>query len=109
MGRYPDKRLAGSTVLGLEQRTATPFEEPSAGCPGGYYRTPFIDSVWPYTRRRTKDGGRVPNPRFDAAPRIVHEAVLALEVEEERWHAFIENEIAERERKAMESVKERGR
>jgi len=108
MGRYPDKRLAGAKVLGLEQRTDTPFEDPALGCPGGYYRTAFVDSVWPYTRRRTTAGGRVPNPRFDSAPPLVQQAVMALENEEERWHAFVDAEAAKRERKAMEKARKGG-
>lgn len=105
MGRYPDKRLAGLRVLGLEQRTATPFEEPESGCPGAYYRTPLIDSLWPFMRRRTRDGGRVENPLWRGAHWMILAAVQALEVEEERWHAHVEAEIAKREQKRIEEAR----
>lgn len=99
MGRYPDRSLAGSTVLGIEQRPDSPFEPSENGCPGAWYRSPFIDSIWPFTRRRTKDGGRVPNPKFDAADWLVQEAVACYEQEEERAIAYV-NEVAAQRMKA---------
>lgn len=89
MGHYPDRQLAGTTVLGVAQRPESPFEPPENGCPGAWYRSPFIDSVWPYMRRRTEAGGRVSNPRFDSADWLVQAAVLLQEVEEERAIGYV--------------------
>jgi hypothetical protein len=89
MGHYPDRTLAGTTVLGVPQFPDSPFEPPENGCPGAWYRSPFIDSLWPFMRRRTKGGGRVPNPKFDSADWFVQEAVAYYEQEEERCIAYI--------------------
>jgi hypothetical protein len=50
-------------------------------------------------RRRTKDGGRVSNPAFRRAHWQAQAAVMHFEAEEERWHAFLDAEQAERMRK----------
>src|SRR5690606_31532039 len=47
MGRYPDQRLAGTAQLGRAVNWQAPNEDPSLGCPGAWYRTPYIDSLDP--------------------------------------------------------------
>lgn len=98
-GRYPDRSVR--EVLGYPVGPdGIPYErlpeDPADGCPGAWYRTPFIDSVDPYARRRTRDGGRVRNPRFDGADWLIQEAVLYLEDEEERAIAYAEKVQADR-------------
>lgn len=66
-----------------------PPEDPDDGCSGAWYRTAFIDSVDRCARRRTQSGGRIPNPRFDAADDLTQAAVLYLEDEEERAFAYV--------------------
>ena len=105
MGRYPDKSLSGSTVLGLPQVHSRPWEDPEHGCPGAYYRVTLVDDLWPLLRRRTRDGGRVPNPAFDRAHWTAQQAVMHLEHEEERWHAYIEAEQARRASVELEKAK----
>lgn len=102
MGRYPDQRLAGTTQLGRATNWRAPLEDPSMGCPGAWYRTPFIDSLEPYYRRRDGNGGRIPNPRFDAADWQIQAAIMKLEEEEERWHRYVSNEQYERAKKRAE-------
>lgn len=106
-GRYGDRRLIGKTIIGppiADHTWRTPPEDPADGCPGAWYRTPLIDEIDRASRRRTQDGGRVPNPRFEAAPELVQDAVLYLEDEEARWHASL---IEERNRRAREEAKRR--
>jgi hypothetical protein len=67
-----------------------PLEDPSWGCPAAWYRTRYIDSFDRYTRRRTDDGGRVPNPRFDSADWQIQDAVLLYEREQERALVHVE-------------------
>lgn len=95
MGRYPDQSLAGTLVLGVPQKVETPYEPPENGCPGAWYRSPFIDSLFPYMRRRTSDGGRVQNPRFDSAHWQTQNAILEFETEEERAHAYAQQVSAD--------------
>lgn len=87
-----------------------PFEVLADGCPGGWYRTAYMDSVAPYVRRRTDGGGRVPNPRFDAAPWQVQAAAMIVELEQERWHAEIRRLVSERaQREADKRAKKAGK
>lgn len=99
MGRYRDRSLKGEKVLGLDQRPETPFEDPAIGCPGAWYRTPFVDSIFPFLRHRTREGGRVDNPAFTRADWQTQQAVMQFELEEERALAFIESAIADKARK----------
>lgn len=101
-GRYPDRSVrtifghpvsqTGHNGISIERLP----EDPADGCPGAWYRTPLIDCVDAYARRRTRDGGRVTNPRFDAADWLIQEAVLYLEDEEERAIAYAEKVQADR-------------
>ena len=108
-GRFEDPSLAGKHELGVPQNPARPLEAAGDGCPGGWYRSPFVDSVIHYQRRRTEGGGRVPNPFFDRAPWQVQAAVLYLEQEEERWAAYREEINAARRRAGPRKPKKTGR
>ncbi|HEY8378998.1 MAG TPA: hypothetical protein VIK91_21045 [Nannocystis sp.] len=56
------------------------------GCPGAWYRTPFVASVLRYARRVDGNGGRVPNRLLDLCDdELVIEAVEALEAAEDAW------------------------
>jgi len=103
MGRYPDKKLAGQRVLDIPLNWSVPLEDPSLGCPGAWYRTPWIDSLDKYLRRRTQDGGRIPNPRFDRADWQIQEAVMVFEQEQDRAIASFVKEQHERNRKRIEA------
>lgn len=71
------------------------------GCPGAWYRTPYVDSLvfadghTRYYRRRTRGGGRAQNPLFDAADWQVQRAILYLEAEEDRCADYVERVGAE--------------
>lgn len=106
MGRYPDQRLAGTTQLGRATNWQAPLEDPRIGCPGAWYRTPYIDSLDPYYRRRDGNGGRIENPRFDAADWQIQKAIMLIEEEEERWHRYISNEQHQRAQKRAEKLAE---
>lgn len=104
IGRYPDRRLVGAKYLGvLVPSWKEPFDPPELGCPGAWYRTPFIDSLDPYTRRRDSNGGRVPNPLFDSADRVIQALAMRLEEEEERAHAYTMKAQADRARAELEA------
>lgn len=107
-GRLPDPRLEGVVIAGLAQSPTEPWEDPRDGCPGGWYRSPYVDSVAPYTRRRTETGGRVQNPRFDSAPWQVQDAVLYYEREQERWFAY-RDRVNQRRREARDASLQRER
>lgn len=54
------------------------------GCPGAWYRTPFVASLQPYMRRFDANDGRISNPLLDrTSDRLVLEAVAYLEDAEE--------------------------
>lgn len=93
-GRLPDRRLIGTSIFGVpitEQNYRKPPEDPAIGCPRAHYSTAFIDDVDAHLRRRTRDGGRVPNPRFDQADWLMQSAVLYFEGEQERYVAHVED------------------
>lgn len=104
LGRQPDRRLDGTRELGaIPVLWDEPIEPAEDGCPAGWARSPYVDSVTRYLRRRTKDGGRVANPFFDRAPWQVQEAAMHLEDEQERWHIYraeVDADRWEREREA---------
>lgn len=100
IGGYPDRSLHGKRYLGVIVQWEHPIEPPEVGCPGAWYRSPFIDSLYPYMRRRTSVGDRVQNPRFDAADWRIQEAVMYLEAEQERWHAHVNDVQFERSKQA---------
>ena len=84
------------------------IEDPEQGCPAGWYYTRFVNSVFPYLRRRTSSGGRVDNPRFNAAPPVVQRAVLYFEdqqEEAERSDRLLEAERWDRKAKREQAKK----
>jgi len=108
MGRRPDRSLAGTKNLGRDVLWEQPLEPECDGCPGGWYRTAFVDSLDPYFRRRTGEGARVPNPRFDSADWLVQDAVMYFEEEQERLIAY-RDMLAEkhRERETEKAMQQR--
>jgi hypothetical protein len=87
-GRLPDPALAGQRILGFPIMPDEPFEDPTDGCPGGWYRSPYADSVARYRRRRVENGARVPNPLFDRAAWQIQAAAMWYEHEQERFSAY---------------------
>lgn len=62
-----------------------PHEPIEDGCPGGYQQSRLVYELLPFVRRRTRDGGRVPNPFFDQLKSaFVIAAVLYFEEQEDR-------------------------
>lgn len=56
------------------------------GCPGGWYRTPFIDSILRYRREPLEGGARVENLLLSRCDdELVLEAVRLLESFENAW------------------------
>lgn len=54
------------------------------GCPGAWYRTPFLRSLDRYYRRRTENGGRVDNPALtQCTDPLVIDAIQTLEAYED--------------------------
>jgi len=104
MGRDPLGPGDQAIELGIELDPKEPFEPSANGCPGAWYRAAFVDSVWPLTRRRDGNGGRIQNPRFDAADWFAQEAALYFEAEEERALAYLE-----RKRFEVQAAKDRER
>jgi hypothetical protein len=91
LGRWPGKHAdVDSKIIGVTCPEDEPVESPEDGCPAGWARSPFADSVARYVRVRTKDGGRVPNRFLDdpGTPWQVWEAVHYFESEQDRWHAY---------------------
>lgn len=77
--------MAGTVDL-RKVNPVEPHERTEDGCPGGWYRNGFTTSVARYVRQRIKGGGRVSNPFFDKADRVVQDCVMYLELQQERWH-----------------------
>lgn len=93
LGRWPGKVRppdVDPSIVGIQCPVDEPVEDPRDGCPAGWARSPFADSVARYVRTRTKDGGRVPNRFLDApgTPWQVWEAVYYLEYEQDRWERY---------------------
>jgi hypothetical protein len=87
MGRAP-ARMADKPVGVRQWNPKRPTEDPADGCPGGWYRSRFVDSVWPYLRRRDENGNRVANPLLDRCDDdLIIALVLYAEHEDERWWA----------------------
>ena len=84
MGRPRDHANAGKT-----SDWAAPIEAINeTGCPGAWFRGPFVESLRRYYRRRTEKGDRVENPALtQCTDPLVHEAVQALEAYEDAAHA----------------------
>lgn len=102
-GRPADHSLAGTRIAGELVDWQHPPEDPADGCPYGLAMGAFMASVLDFSRRRTNDGGRVPNRRYDtldpAARPLALEAVHLLEYEQERCAANQAEAIAEHARR----------
>lgn len=67
-------------------------------CPQSWQRSGFAVSVLQYARRRTRDGGRVPNRFYDLnTDELVIEAVRELESYDDWWHAEREDAVMAQE------------
>lgn len=84
--------LGAAPRYDLEGQDAHPdWREPNEdiehdGCPGAWYRSPFVESVLRYRRRPCGDGMRLPNRLLDLCDdELVIEAVNAMEVAEDSW------------------------
>lgn len=69
---------------GKDNDWAHPDEPKEEGCPGAWYRTPFLASLLRYHRTRDDHGGRVSNPALEqCTDHLVHEAIRELELHED--------------------------
>jgi hypothetical protein len=84
---------------------AMPREDPEeGGCPGSWYRTPFLASVLRYRRRPAEGGQRVPNRHLDTCDDwLVVEAVEAVEAHEDAWRAEWQANLHEKMRAKREA------
>lgn len=94
-GRPADPAWSGQRVGGHLVNWQHPPEDIEDGCPYGVGMGAFVASVLAYQRRRTHDGNRVPNRRYDSLDPdrrpLVLDAVHYLEYEQERVaSAFLE-------------------
>jgi hypothetical protein len=80
MGRAPCYELEGE-----DRRWRHPAEDIEAeGCPGGWYRSRFIEALRPYMRRRDQHGGRVSNRLLEMCDdRFVIACINLLEAHED--------------------------
>lgn len=89
MGRRPryDLSLGEPDPEGKVVNWAKPEEDIfDEGCPGAWYRTPFVLSLLRYYRRPCGDGGRVANTLLDrCADEWIHDAIRELEWWEAAW------------------------
>ena len=94
MGRHRLPPNVGK-LAGIEVNPAQPFDDPAEGCPGGWYRSLFVESVLPYLRTRATGGVRNSNPLLDRCEDdLVIQLVLYLEQEQERWETWREEQSA---------------
>ena len=99
MGRPRDHLNVGKT-----QDWAQPYEPiAETGCPGAWYRTPWMRSLDRYYRRRTESGDRIDNPALTRCEDpLVLEAVQALEAFEDAAHnEYLRRYYAEQKTKSQ--------
>lgn len=66
-----------------------PTEDPTDGCPAGWYRSIFIGSIYPYLRRRDDHGNRVANLLLDRCDDdLILQLIAYAEEEQERWENY---------------------
>ena len=82
-----------------------PREPAAAGCPGAWYRTDFLNSLFRFYRRSDANGGRIENPALTRwADPLVHGAVATREgYEDAALSAHYEAEQRARDQAAAES------
>ena len=80
MGADPDYSRSGES-RDVNNDWQQPKEDAfDNGCPGSWYRSPFVQSVLRYYRPRDEHGNRIANPALDKCEDpLVHEAVMVLE------------------------------
>jgi len=84
MGALPDYASEGQRHDYLR-----PNEPHDDGCPGGWYRCEFIDSIHQYRRTRAEGGMRADNPLIHKdTDRLLLEAIQYLEKQEEAAMAY---------------------
>ena len=83
MGKLPDPNSKDP----LEQADDPP-EGHAQGCPGGWYRSAFIDSLRDFEPLQA-EGGSTPCYELEQADsRLIHEWVRLLQIEQARQSAF---------------------
>lgn len=88
MGRAPLPETVHA-IQGRKINPSQPWEDPAGGCPGGWYRSRFTDSVRPFLRMRAEGGNRVTNPFFDRCDDdLVLQLVMYLEEQQEAYEAW---------------------
>lgn len=90
MGR---QAITASTALSERANPRHPLnyprETPEHGCPGGWYRSVFVTSIYPYLRRRDDHGNRVQNLILDRCDDdLILQLVAYAEDEQERWEGW---------------------
>lgn len=104
LGRPADPKLEAELQFGTWRH---PHEDIDGGCPGSWRRLPIVADVVRFARKRTGDGGRVPNPFFDRladdpANDLLLEAVMFFEAQEDaaigHWKAAQAEEARARAR-----------
>lgn len=87
MGARPRYDLEPSATSEGRGDWDRPLEYPDeSGCPGGWYRTAFVNSVLRYYRRQCGERGRIPNRLLEACDdELVIEAVEYMEACEDTW------------------------
>jgi len=76
--------------LDIDERGAEkyPREDPDEGCPGAWYRTPFVESVLRYWRSRDASGAHQKSRLLEmCTDELVIEAVEMLDAFDDAWHA----------------------
>ena len=107
MGNHPDPELEKKKYGRIPIDWRHPYEDMADGCPGGWYRCQFIDSIWPYLRRRTDNGDRVTNRRYDESKdKLILDACEYWEQEDERCRNYTKQvQIEAQIKKQKESIK----
>lgn len=86
MGRM---RLDVVSMEGRPINPRQPPEDPDDGCPGGWYRSRFVLSIYPYLRRRTEHGDRVINMLLDRTEdELLLQWVQHVEDQQEAWESY---------------------
>lgn len=94
MGRPPVAQTPGlppgqARQAGIVMSSKRPTEDPAEGCPGGWPRSTFVESVYPYLRRRTSTGNRVQNLMLDRSDDdLLVELVQYAEQQQEHWENY---------------------
>ena len=89
MGRLPILPPPGGRYHGAPINPKLPWEDPDDGCPSGWSRSRFVESLYPFLRRRDAQGGRVANPMLDRCDDdTIIQLSMLFEHEQERWENY---------------------